>query len=431
MKQINNLILWPLILLSALLFNSAFILPDPMGILIILVPVLMTVWLTLKPSLQHGLVGGFVWGVCVYGFHFHWLVILLKNHSGFDWWMIIMIYCFLVIYFSLTAAALFWAMAAMHTLVQPGSFIIVCAVNVLYWGMVSNHALKPLGLGVGYPFINPLIPLASSAWCMKLVMLLSFFLHEGTIIKTEKIQKCTVNVSYIEPVINRVVNVHAPWRTSSDAVANKLYQRIRKKSRGNGGLFAAPESTFPFPLNTNGIALSLIHSALSDDKQTLLLGSILEHNKAVYQAVFCLPSSPIIKFYVKKILTPFVEYMPPLWRLCTPLKQGFLMHAQDFHSAESLASVDGLSLWFDDDQQRLRIIPQICLEFFFLSSNEAKGRCHEYYDNVIFLFANDSWFNVFFRKILHHSAVIQAHKLALPVIYIGHFGYEKIDPFRW
>jgi apolipoprotein N-acyltransferase len=408
--------LWYLIGLSALMFNLAFFFPDYCGFLILffIVPLAGVVI-----SSRHAWRDGFVWGLSTFGPHFSWLFLVIYRHSAAHWSLAMLVYLVVVAYFSITSGCWLWLSAQFFKGVHR--FFFFMGISLAYWFVAIDWIVKPFGF-IGYPFINPLIPLAAYRPFLRLVAVCTMMItgrHGGGAEAPTFV--------YCSPVVNRIVNVGAPWRKSPYGVGQKIYEELAglhavHVSHQGTKIFVTPESMFCFPLNCYPRVIAHVSKALSDDEH-LLMGSIIERGGRYFQAVFWLHKGLIIKFYVKKLLTPFVEKMPDTWKSIQTLKQPFLGDAAEFCDQ---AHDFGAS--FFDIEPNLRIIPRICLEFFY-------GKRHDFDKeratdrNVwVFLFANESWFDGVFKKILFLSAKLTTNYIGLPVLYSGHFGCQLIIP---
>jgi apolipoprotein N-acyltransferase len=152
------------------------------------------------------------------------------------------------------------------------------------------------------------------------------------------------------------------------------------------------------------------------------VGSVIERRGQYFQAVFWLHKSLIINFYVKKLLTPFVEKMPATWKKIQFLKKPFIGDTVEFCDGKN-----GFGAEFFDIGN-LRVVPRICLEFFFCKPGDFDEIRKGHHNVWVFLFANDSWFDKYFRKLLFLSAKLKANYINLPVVYSGHFDCYKIVP---
>jgi apolipoprotein N-acyltransferase len=405
---------WYLIGLSALMFNLAFFFSDYCGFLILffLVPLAYCTIFT-----QHAWRDGFMWGLCVFGLHFSWLFLVIIRHSAAHWVMAVLIYAVIVVLFSLSSGAWLWISAKFF--IGWRKVIWFLMTSWVYWFIALDWIVCPFGLP-GYPFLNPLIPLAAYRQFLRIISLCMVMFTNRQVPGNELIP----HIHYCPPVVNRVVNATAVWKKSAYGVGQKIYaqlQNLHKSLPGTTRLLVTPESMFCFPLNYYPSIITQWGSVLADTDH-LLMGSVIEQQGRFFQAVFWLHKGLIIKFYVKKLLTPFVEKMPDSWKSIQPLKSPFIGNLAEFCD-----DAQGVGAEFFDIGS-MRVVPRICLEFFFCKPHD--------FDTVrttdrsvwVFLFANDSWFDCFFRRILFLSARLKANYINLPVLYSGHFGYYAIKP---
>jgi hypothetical protein len=358
----------------------------------------------------------------VFGAHFTWLFLVLARHSSAGSVVSFLLYCLVVGYFSLSSGGWFavtsWACRMIVRgwyLGCVGQMILVAMLTLLYWSVGINYLVRPLGLP-GYPFLNPLIPLASYAWFLRVVTWCMIWVHGGMI------PQLPLTSVYCPPVINRVINADALWHNHPEEVGRRLYYALRNSLTTGPTkplLCLSPESTFAFPLNQYPHLCAQWKHALPEGIN-FLIGSVLERAGRYYQAVFWLHEGLIIKFYVKKIHVPFIEYTPPLWTFVKTIKSRFLRHTSEFSE-----QTDGVGEAYFDIA-RYRIVPRICLEFFFCQRNDIFSLYHPARSLWLCAFVNDSWFDHFFRRNLFLLAQLKAAIIGAPVIYCGHFGCEKI-----
>ncbi len=412
------------ITLSAVLFSTAFLFPESLGWLIFFFPIPIWYFFKQAPDYRASFKAGFFWGLCVFGVHFTWLFDVLIMHSQASWWLCGILYSVIVIYFTLTSSCWFISTTLLQRILRSTTCALAMSA-VCYWILMEHVILFPISPGYGYPFLNPFIPLASYPLFLKTIALVLGLMGYYP-------EKHHSQITYVAPVINKIKNHDAPWRSDPDGVGWQIYKSLytieleNKNSQiSHPELFVAPESTFCFSLNYYPDIIRLWTSAIGHNKH-LFMGSIYAHEHRIYQVVFWLHRGLIIKIYVKKLLTPFVEIIPERWQHCASLKGAFLHSSREFSDTHKGGEL--ISDVFDIGPNQ-RFIPQICLEFFIRGS--ARGFDHlkaPNKQNTILFFTNDSWFNKHFRNILYNLTVLKAQLIGLPVIYIGHHGCYQINP---
>jgi hypothetical protein len=373
--------MWLATTLSALLFNLAFFFPYQAGFLILFF------WIPLVrigPSFK----AGFYWGLIALGAHFTWLLQVLLQHSHAAGLVCVGLYGFLVGYGALIVGVLFglvggWALP-------------------LYFLYLQYLFLWPLGLGEGYPFLNPLIPLA-----------LMVGLSEGG-----QIPK---NIAYVAPVVNKIKNAHAPWRHNPWGVGQKIFHQLYKVAAQHpqATVFVTPESMFCFPLNDYPELISLWTSALPTNTQ-LLMGSIYQKGDCSWQAVFWLHGRLIINLYVKKTVVPLVETIPKYLKGIKMFLNLFLQEDKGFSCHVPADAVGAFEF------ENRCWLPQLCSEFFMSTVKIDRDQTSEL--PLICLMINDSWFNSFFKQILQGMVRLKVASLGVPVLMVGHEGmtfYER------
>ncbi len=443
--------MWYLIGLSALMFDLAFFFPEQCGFLILFSFISLGF---VAVTMRRAWIGGFVWGVGIFAPHFSWLLLVMLRNSSAAWWLAAIVYLLVVGYFAVTSGCWLWLASlcpvdlyenevipskagiqkntrfplgggndvkSQQSLVSIGwkraLWFIVTTLG--YWCVVINWTVRPLGLD-GYPFINPLLPLTVYRPFLKCVALVAMMAGRQCSMPRYDLN----DVVYCPPVVNRVVNATASWRTDAHEVGKRIRDEFIALSAAHSqdGLYVTPESMYCFRLNYHPEIVALWGNALQPNDD-LFIGSVIERAGRYYQAVFWLRKSLIINFYVKKLLTPFVEKMPDTLKTFEPLKQPFLSNTVEFCDG-----MRGFGAEFFDRGDHLRVIPRICLEFFFCSAHDFDAIRTTERDTWIFVFANDSWFDSHFRNILFLIAVLKANYSGLPVLYSGHFGCHRIIP---
>ncbi|MFA6263459.1 MAG: hypothetical protein WCW33_01470 [Candidatus Babeliales bacterium] len=408
--------MWYRIGLSALMFNLAFFCPEYCGVLILffLVPLV-----GVARASRHAGRDGFMWGLCTFGPHFSWLLLVVLRHSSAHWLLAVLIYSVVVTCFSLSSGLWLWSAARFFSGTRKIFWFV--GVSLVYWFVAIDWVVRPLGF-VGYPFINPLVPLAAYRPFLRIVSLCAMMVvgKQTTVHDVE-------GLGYCPPVVNRVMNADAAWRRNPYGVGQKIYEQFvrlhaQQLSAPRATIWVTPESMFCFPLNYYPCVIAQWDRACALNEH-VLMGSVIERDGRFFQAVFWLHKGLIIKFYVKKLLTPFVEKMPPSWRRVSALKKAFIGDTVEFCDG-----VDTCGVSFFDMENNLRVVPRICLEFFFCQPHDFDDVRKGTRNVWVFLFANDSWFDGVFRKILFLSAQLKANYIHLPVVYCGHFGYHKIIP---
>lgn len=408
------------IILSAALFNGAFFFSDYLGWLVIFFLVPLGFFFIRKNSSIVTIKAGFLWGLLVFGGHFTWLFDVLMSHSRAPWWLCAVMTLVVVIYFSLSSICWFAATRALYD--WSKSILFALGISALgYWLFIEYLILWPARLGYGYPFINPCIPLASYKLFLRIIACI-FGLTPITYNTHEKIV-------YIPPVVNKIKNSRAPWATDPNGVGRQIYKALyaHGKQTEEPVFLLAPESMFSFPLNNYPDIIQLWSRALPA-RQHFFIGTVYAEQGRQYQAVFWLQAGLIIKIYVKKCLTPFVERIPKSWRGFAGAKQAFMTGSQEF-SDELITSTHNLIDTIFEPDETTRFIPQICLEFFMCGGARSFDHLRAPKKNTKILFcANDSWFNRPFRDILYKLSVLKAQLIGLPVVYVGHCGCYHINP---
>lgn len=402
-------------MLSALALNLAFFFPMVFGVLVLLF------WVPLAVDRRFTFGKGFVWGLGVFGPHFVWLAVLLVTKSHAPYALALLGYAGVVAYFAVTSGV--W-LALTGRL--PVRWWVRVITAVFYYYYIENYSLIIFGRCEGYPFLNPLIPLAEYPWVVWLVAKVGAALRWvmfGGALTLNPLAPGDVRLVYVAPmpgVQEHAVKVgqqvfHALAKLSLGSVESSVDQaRVTKPL-----IIVTPESFYQFSLNLRPEQLSLWSSVVPDGA-FFVVGSQMIIGRKFYQAAYLTQGGLIKKYYVKHHCTPFVEKIPKLWRRIEPLRGVFLQNADEF-SRGKMPLAQGLF----DVGAGVRLIPQICSEFFFtLSAPKVWQVCQLCgdYKRALLLMINDSWFAGYFQQTLKALTAIKAAYLGLPVIYVGHNG---------
>ena len=392
---------------------------------------------------------GLLWGVLVFSVHFVWLLVLLLDKVKSGKCFAIFAYAFGITYFSLTSAI--WFMVSSFLIRKIlcyyiSQFFIYLAACYGYFYLLENYALWWLGRIEGYPFLNPLIPLINFKLFTKSLMFTGILFSRGVnyaSLLTEQLAKpdCFEFI-YLKP---EIVSVDQNLVGYEYQIYRKLCDLKLWEKRDENKLFIifAPESTFPFPLNTHPGAIELWSNVLPDNAH-MLIGTQYKLEGKICQAVCWLKERRIKNFYVKKHCVPFVEKIPRFYKKLKTIQDVFLTRifpegVSQFSRAKKLRQqnyfeFDFLDSLHENIHDKIIFIPQICSELFFVSSYKfffdiARENSCSIQNNqqvvqsqhaYIIFFANDSWFLNYFKKIMQDSARLKSVLSGVPLIYIGH-----------
>jgi apolipoprotein N-acyltransferase len=422
--MINQILLLKTIL-SALLFSIAFFSIDNFGFLIIPSILLMLWILRAKVSIKLLLIVCTIWGFIVFGLHFIWLFILLLTKSRAGWLLALFLHLIVTTYFTCVAA--FWVFA---TDVTNKLFfksyktcrLIFSTVSVfgLFLFLDKASLFWFFGCCKGYPFINPLIPLANSK------ILTTFFFYCINLLfppgpTNQPLLTNMYEVVWIKPHFTSAgyheINPNKIRLSVFHQILNYRSSQGFQSARGNKPvLFVAPESMYPAALNKEPETLKLWAEAMPVDSHFLLGTQVEQKDGKLQQVVAWIKEGRINKFYVKKLLMPIIETTQ------TPLYQIQLI--RDLFSQIPLLfspTPDPISSNFFDFPNNFTILPQICSEFFFGKALNVVANQNK---PTIILFINDSWFVKYFRKIMFNSALLKIKSIAAsvrtPVLFVGH-----------
>jgi len=385
--------LWCITLLSALAFNAAWLCHAATAWLVI--PGVLLLCLLQGPArtlVWHGV----VWGLLVFSFHFHWLLMLQHDSAAGR------VACFVAaaLYLTVVTAGWFGVMSFMRRWWMRVAWL------ALFWVVIDRWIFLPVGLCEGYPLLSPCVPLARYRWFL---LLLSWLVPA----QEDAVSK---HLCYVQPVVNRVWHRRQPWAHDPHITARRACQLMQGHYQP-GLTCVSPESGFIFPLNRHPGLVERLTAKTMGCKE-LLVGGPYEKGGTRYQAVYQVAEGLIINFYVKKQLVPFAEALPPLFQH-SKLAERMI--------AKSPCAVAGGDLGMGAAVLQVagcRVLPALCWEFFCMQ-RAAAGQCQV---GAVLAFVNDSWYNQLFRLWLVLLARLKSQLSGVPVVYIGHYGCYTMEP---
>lgn len=404
---------------SAVLFSSSFFAPKFLGWSAISALLLQIFILaeSKKVTLKNAFYSGLVWGGIVFGSQLYWIIHLLIKYSHYSKSVSLLCYCLICCSFAYVSG-LWCASISFITRFCSGramNMAIGMLITLGYWIFLNRWGAYIMMSGDGYPLCNPLIPLCSYQWFLRIVCLASSWFVGQNYYAAQ--QPHLYTFLHVKPV----VQMHDPFITSPSVLGQKIYHQLcdlykkYKEIPGNRLMYCAPESFFPHPLNRLQELVPLWQSAMPPEA-IFLLGAHYQEKGVFFQSVFFIHQSRIKKVYVKKHRVPFAEYIPKIWNLLGCTKSVLNSSGQQFGSYKNKAWNNVYCL----DEKNL-IIPQICSEFLW----DHKTDCFRRWlkpDRVpaILWVVNDSWFPEYFNKILRLAGTLRAAWIGLPCIYVGH-----------
>ena len=452
------------IILSALLFSASFLFANYVGWLIVgfPVPLIYFFYKSNKNKFKCSYFArfGFLWGLIVYGLHFSWLIVLLLTESNLGALLAFLFYILVVLYSSCTSVVWFCVIGFLSVLIYRlicnrffANVLIftIClpACFVLYFFCLDKWMFLFLGRNGGYPFINPLIPLVQyKSFVYLLSYLLVFFnfiedsrLQINKIDLENKLENKNVFVLSIpeskkEIVFFRLIldEKRAGKNRQEDnalEVAVKIYEKLVELNLDKivkdyeHICVVSPEGTFPFALNKKLEFVELWSKALPRQAH-FLLGSIRIEGDNLFQSVYWINTGRIISFYDKNHRVPFTEKIPRFCKHCKWIKSFFFPNNLFFkkgHIKEYQNSFDILP--------KVAIIPTICSELFFNSTNQFHKRIAKIDGKygIICVFIKDSWYVDYFQNVICLAAQLKVELIGNPLLYVAHSKYLSMLPF--
>ncbi len=397
------------------MFSFSFVFIKSFGFLI--VPAFIVLFFLIKDikNLKQTVLYGTLWGILAFGIHFAWLYELLLFKTGASFCLATYLYIFIVLYSGLLSCAFFLTTNKLLNIVTDYFFIkiLLFALSTsLLFSFIERNFLFFLEKNVGYPFLNPLIPLAKYKWFLFFYSLVFSF-------NNKNINKITPDffknnkIIHLKPVIksyNNKFNAITAGQMVYHQLSNLNLSKYSNKYKNI--ILLAPETYFPYSLNENKDIVKLWGSVLYENSY-LFLGSQRREksNKNSYkimQSIFLLKSGRIIDYYDKKHRTLFAEKIPSNCKKSKWSTSLFLDGKKKFHVGRQINK----TFYFPGG---LNIIPKVCSELFYKIDLQNTNR-----SDFIFFFVNDSWFMPYFKQIMKNLTALIACEVRLPVFYINH-----------
>lgn len=415
--------LWLIILLSALLFNGAFFVPEFFGWGALAGIALIVCFLygqndkkaNRSSFVSYSFYAGFGWGAFVFFPQLYWLLCLITEFSLRSWVFKLLAYVILSTYFASSCAFWFASMALVgwYTQSYKSKMFTSVLITIGYFIWLGRWGALILANGDGYPLLNPLIPLCSYRWFVRFICLISScVIGPNYFDRSFQINK---NFFYLKPLNNRNNSLLKHPSILGQQVYHHLCDVKEKQFSQELRIYCAPESFFPYSLNKFDALIDLWSTVLST-KESLILGGQRELDGKLHQSAFFIRKCRIKKIYVKKHLVPFFESTPLFWRFLGCKGSMLCADTQNFshHKNRSFDKVFFVN-------SNLMLIPQLCSEFIWTH----KIKCFRRWVTknsvpVIVWLVNDSWFIPSFRKILQLAGCLRAAWIGLPIMYVGH-----------
>ncbi|MFH1461422.1 MAG: hypothetical protein ABIF12_00530 [bacterium] len=399
-------------ILSALLFSFSFLFINNLGFLIIPAFILLFDIVNNNYRIGRLVLLSFFWGLIAFGLHFIWLYELLLNKSGATLFLATGLYFFIIIYSGLLTTIYFFILNKLFDISNLiiNKIIVFITVTFSFFYFIDKNYLFFLGKESGYPFLNPLIPLAKYKWFL---LIYSFIFSPNQ--TTNKLQEKFLKenkIIYLKPLVKSYDNNY-----NATTMGQIIYQQLANLNlekylyKYKNIILLSPETYFPYSLNKNKKIVKL-WSTILPESSYFFVGSQREktnkQNKLkIYQTVFLLESGRIIDFYDKKHRALFAEFIPNIFKNSKWSSSLFLNGKVKFTA--------GCQNKTFKITQEFTIIPKICSEFFCRVDLNIKEDV-----SFLFLFVNDSWFMNYFKNMMQNLAYLISCELNLIVFYNNH-----------
>lgn len=440
--------------LSASLYALAFIFPVYFSWTSYLW--LFLIWCYNRTKKLSFAVGAF-WGAIFFSMHMSWIgYIICSRGSGY---FRIIVYLLTVVYFSAFSGMWFAGQQYLYNLVVYQSqklssrilpVFYLClwfATTTLFLSIVQYTSLWILGNCEGYPFIHPLLPLITYAWCKNLVawtgslvawviiFLLQAFLYVIFLYRSkvyafllfclfalfcflgpvyEQTSQFPFSMCYISPC-----EFEAMPKLTPAQVFYAISRVIDAKSNSNFQFIVMPESSFPFDLEVWSDYLCAWTSLLHEQSSIILGAHRKTADGSVYNCVYVIRNGLIVQRYDKRHLVFFTERIPKWFgelpfftTLFTSNDNVFCLPCNDAGDAYS----DVIVL---DGKSPMQLF--VCSELYF----EAKKA---YGTMPILFLTNDDWFGLpYAQNLAHRYALLFAVQSGVSLIYVATHRFDILQ----
>lgn len=387
--------------ISALSLAAASLLPSLCGWLSLcfLIPVFYMNKINIgkrKDSVATAFRAGFLWGIIFFSFHWYGLahIFVTRGHAP----CALLAFIFLIIYCAAHAGC--WFLLAEYVPSVLAAFIyFVWMRSAVFWIFSCG----------GYPFAWPLLPLAHDA---RWLAMLPYFREEGLLLSSFLAQyfcvaalidrrsfflflSCVCMVPFVwgwvMPKTAREIPAYAAQVCCANIAPCITPYALDRAQEINDALVQAqhknpsaryvlmPESVYPWALNNDADIVQLWADNALAHGTTLIIGAYYDdHAHGCKQnGLYVITSDGIQQFYAKRVLVPFIEYMPWPWRCFPWCRALFLNGSKGF-----VPGCDSSLICLGND---FFCIPLVCSDLF-LGSIESNQHA------PLLCLANDSWF---------------------------------------
>lgn len=416
-------------ILSATLFNLALQLPYTFGsfVFFIFIPIFYSaLQVTHTPTFWDGV----IWGLFFFSYQLYPFFALTAPPFALS--VMIGGYFLVVIYASFTSGFWFVASRFFASFLQEKLWVIFCwlLATWLYLNWLLAGMFIITGRWLGNPLLDPLLPCAVDSRLLSLLHVLGhgwylFFLlgfSAGSALflyrRTWGIFMGTLAMifpflygySIAVPVVVRpiyldsIAYVRPPHLTTKNPVdaahflCDALEDAHEKKS--DALLFVSPESAYRFCLPFEKFLLPMCKDVLPAES-SYIVGSYCQKGKNFLHRIYQIDREGILKFYGKRCLVPFVEYLPA-W--CVGMSR----------RPELIPDIDQLEHVIITRFGNFSL--EICSDFF-LDCRPPKQNSHL----AILLLVNDSWSRHSMpNTLMFLFAAMKSQELKTDILYVGH-----------
>jgi apolipoprotein N-acyltransferase len=406
-----------LVPLSAAMLALSYFLPCYCLLLIsvFLIPIFMRVYSGHTFPLSDWTLNGFIWGVCFFSLHWIFILSALKTYTTFIWCLII--YLFLVFYAAVCSALWFYCSALGTRMIHTALSWVIS--TWIYFILLEQYALIPLGFPGGYSCANPVcllayakgntIPFSSvgSSFlllvciCLQMIMVIlikkrmiygSVLLYGFCIVGWLILEKHECFITYPITCISPLGTHSTSYLDCAQQLTTSLISEIFQKH--DTQIISMPEGSFPYPLNQHPEIISMWTDNALHEKVHLLIGAYYQEGDQLYNCMYHIYQCRIMQIYRKKNLMPFTENL--------------------FTSGTSTIN----------NKNRFTLTPiseftvAICSDFF-LAPGQYKDA------DTLLLLVNDTWFMPYMQYILYLYADAFTREHNIELVYSSYSCYTS------
>lgn len=484
-REFASIYKFSLLPVSAIIFALSLIYPAQLYFLVFvfLVPIF---YLAFRYPDYLSFKHGFFWGLTFFVIHFFGYIFMFNNQAYGSFRLLIPV--FLAAYCALYSGAWFFLVNLFVNYSHVNYFHVKnsCVNNscsrpistfcswviftYLYFSWIKYGAFWILGRFFGYPFSQPLLPLATCPDVLYflpvlgksalLVFIVFFSLFIALFIVCFKSKYLIFALICLGPfVVGQFLNKHQDCKEQNQYLdtigyinplkaqtlegpmdqAQEIYYQMVELLKKNPKIttIIMPESSCQFCLNINKYVIDLWASNILGDSVDLLIGAPYQesldgqNSVKTYNCLYHISHGNIKKVYKKTSLMPFAEYVPFFWNNFEFCKKLFFQDScPGFSDMSSCGKACMSSLGFAcgcdkkvcfNCGKNIVFRPLICSDFFTIKRRDIKAFSGKS-SFVLLVAINDSIFPMqYLRDLMLLHAKVEAISIERDILYVGYY----------